>query len=1323
MGADIQAYKAAKAQWTVARDEWQKRLDYYNELLNRLKQPIQTSEVAPAVEGVAPQATNEMQLVSEQAPIDNTAMEVAQETQNMQPVQETVAESQGGENNEMVEPVGNSEQLTNNVKTEDVNQSEDNLEMVAEGENAPGNGGVLLSDEVDENGRQFVLNSNGNIVFGEIGEDSGLTPAPILLSEGLITNPATNDGYGLVHIEARHGDQIRNAGYKSVVEFVEEVAKNYEVIREGKDRNGHQTYMLQLTDKHNNTLMVELSGDGTYWNINTAGIFKTSYGKNRKEVYNRHTTAKQPTETVEASQDAEQSGTQATSSMNAPTTSSVSEDRNIVSNEQENTQKSDENAENGGEITETTANPTDSEPDSATPSNEDELDIYLAELKAQQERQKTIFPKLPKPSSFVEAYASNDTEAINKLDKQLDDALQMLVPMDITMVEATIKGMKDSKSIIKAGSANERKETPAYKAYDHIEKALAKRKKQLEKKLSEDEKRKVDIIKRGNRGEWHEIPQPKQENKPVESEPIKDEAPVTSEPAEQPETNEVANAGPVNVETLQLNMSDEDFNALLNGGDKTAISEYLAEMDGLLRIGVGSPLDGQEALREEYRKAVEQYGKENIPAEVMDDLNSRMQPYSDLSRAIFDRKYALQDKLREIEASEAQANEQAEKEAKAERKKTAFGGFLAGKTDLGAGSAEKALSKKYNFDGKVMTVAEFVEDAVGNGNVKLSAIEEPKYKGASRAAWNRMDARQQEADAKRVKESGTKTVYTVNDHDLGKTAYDYAKFLLDKKAEQEKADAKKAVEEDDDTLYREGDKISYDDAVLIAEEFVRTHKGAAKKVVISKGYEFVEQQMRNAGFSEVSIEAFKKNYAKGKRTTAAYYPDSDCIVIFKTGDKSSFMDSIWHENSHRVLDKYIKNPGLLKIRFDELPVKYKDIIIKLLEGNYEEYQYPEEAMCMFIGGLYKNTPYLKNGKYNITRDFITFEKEYRRFVDFAQNVIDNIYYGRETEFDGDGPSGINGRQGEWNSTHQRNSGRERDGGTNKERTEVVNREGEGSLAHEWWHALDNYFARRANVPMGMVTDSRSIDMRPELREAYNNLLKMIDKSDYYKRSKAKGDYWGRMHEVTARLMAEWVDQSLKDKGELNTFLSRGANTGMWKNMKYAFYRMRAMVRGVTPMSFEEFEKTPEALAGLPYPSKEEVKEFGDAMRNIFDTVQEQETEDGKVMFYNQVENSADILDNVEKELSLEQTNIQKDEKSILPERIVDRILRGYSRRGRGEQPTGEIADIARRYNEGRTIIADSPLLRDFLKLIKRLTYYEIDNYLLSQYKEDTVTSC
>ena len=208
-----------------------------------------------------------------------------------------------------------------------------------------------LSSEIDENGRPFVLNSNGTTIFGQIEPESGLTPAPILLSEGVITNPATNDGYGLVHIEARHGEQIRNAGYNSVVDFVEEVAQNYELIREGKNRQGHQTYMLQLTDKHNNTLMVELSGDGTYWNINTAGIFKTSYGRNRKEVYHRHTTEKQSTETAGVSQGVEQSGTQTPSSMSTPT-SSASKDTQSVSTEQTDKEEiSEKRGESNAEVT------------------------------------------------------------------------------------------------------------------------------------------------------------------------------------------------------------------------------------------------------------------------------------------------------------------------------------------------------------------------------------------------------------------------------------------------------------------------------------------------------------------------------------------------------------------------------------------------------------------------------------------------------------------------------------------------------------------------------------------------------------------------------------------------------------------------------------------------------------------------------------------------------------------------------------------------------------------------------------------------------------
>ena len=199
-----------------------------------------------------------------------------------------------------------------------------------------------LSQEKDEHGMKFVISKDGTTTFGRMESESGLADVPIKLSEGVITNPVTKEGYGLVHIEARHGDQIRNAGFATVVDFVEEVAKNYEVIREGIERNGNQTYLLQLTDKNNNTLIVELSGDETYWNINTAGIFRNSYGAKNKVVYNRHATEKQSAETVEASLSGELNGTTPSTSMNTPIQQnvfSVGKDRKNSDTLQENLQK------------------------------------------------------------------------------------------------------------------------------------------------------------------------------------------------------------------------------------------------------------------------------------------------------------------------------------------------------------------------------------------------------------------------------------------------------------------------------------------------------------------------------------------------------------------------------------------------------------------------------------------------------------------------------------------------------------------------------------------------------------------------------------------------------------------------------------------------------------------------------------------------------------------------------------------------------------------------------------------------------------------------
>lgn len=135
--------------------------------------------------------------------------------------------------------------------------------------------------DVDENGHPFIQSSDGTTVFGEITEDSGLTAAPIKMSEGFnnVDEQGNNIGYGLLHIQAGHGKQILEAGYSSVQEFVEDVCRNYEEIRIGRSRRSNKTYMLlELHDeKHKRTLYVELSHDGTYWNVNSGGIFRNNY--------------------------------------------------------------------------------------------------------------------------------------------------------------------------------------------------------------------------------------------------------------------------------------------------------------------------------------------------------------------------------------------------------------------------------------------------------------------------------------------------------------------------------------------------------------------------------------------------------------------------------------------------------------------------------------------------------------------------------------------------------------------------------------------------------------------------------------------------------------------------------------------------------------------------------------------------------------------------------------------------------------------------------------------------------------------------------------
>ena len=278
-----------------------------------------------------------------------------------------------------------------------------------------------LSDEIDENGQQFVLNSNGELEFGKIDKESGLRNVPILLSEGVITDPATNAGYGLVHINARHGEEIRKAGYSSVVSFIEDVARNYERIKEGKDRDGNKTYLLQLTDKNNNTLIVELSNDGTYWNINTAGIFRNSYGKGNV-VYERHATNTQSAETAAESLGGEQSSTTLPTSIKSATQqeelSSAHKGTNNIPNPQISKQKSAENLLNASQNEQTSSGQSSSDNrrrnSEGTPKDEQSKNTGKQQSQSQQSGNK-IFT-----DDAYEAARRRMHERLNRLNAGLD---------------------------------------------------------------------------------------------------------------------------------------------------------------------------------------------------------------------------------------------------------------------------------------------------------------------------------------------------------------------------------------------------------------------------------------------------------------------------------------------------------------------------------------------------------------------------------------------------------------------------------------------------------------------------------------------------------------------------------------------------------------------------------------------------------------------------------------------------------------------------------------------------------------------------------------
>ena len=140
------------------------------------------------------------------------------------------------------------------------------------------------------------------------------------------------------------------------------------------------------------------------------------------------------------------------------------------------------------------------------------------------------------------------------------------------------------------------------------------------------------------------------------------------------------------------------------------------------------------------------------------------------------------DRFHQAIEDEARAEKQAEADAKSAKEKEInekYNGYFENRKGLDKARDLKTLEKKYNFDGKVMSSKEFVEQAMDNG-VEIKEREVNKLDYPSRTRWNRMTGYEQDEYEKRIKAAGKKTVYSINGFEFPKTVVDYAKFYKEK---------------------------------------------------------------------------------------------------------------------------------------------------------------------------------------------------------------------------------------------------------------------------------------------------------------------------------------------------------------------------------------------------------------------------------------------------------------------------------------------------------------------------------------------------------------
>ena len=1192
------------------------------------------------------------------------------------------------------------------------------------------------TSEIDENGLPFVVSENGTTSFGVIREESGLPSAPIKLSEGY--QDENGKGYGLRHIEAGHGDEIRNAGFSTVEEFVSYVAKNYDEdnIRVGKQRrNGNTTYLIQVTDSHDNTLFIELSRDGSYWNVNSGGVFRKGYS-NKKETVAK-TEPQQPNNAVSSDSSLSTDEQSGTSSIEPNGESTVSDRKvnNSASDKQESEEESSAQRSDreGTQTVQGAAEAAKQEQKSSRLEIEgaeklsaeraeaveryaeghycvpirviaDEADIRksgLSEVAVAQMMEALAEEDVPavycredkkiyifaghkdsnvgstlahenfhaladaigdarERNRMFEAYRDTilaDSKHGNYFKKLLDAVRAEYAPEEVLedFVAFTINKMYSTPNTIGFMERTLDGDLKEYIFNNFInrifnEKALEPSKPANQQGNSENDRGMAGLLRRGGDSAGSTQAERRADGGNSAGEEIADgKAGGAAEAAKQEQKDETR--------------AIEDFGEKLEGARKDLIRDFAKRVENVtLQSLIELPLS-KAFKRPNLRKMIE--------TGIISDDDALLAEAIMLGLIYAKNKPAMA-------ASARRKREIAEWAQETHAAIQLLGEVLSGEKER----RDKALAqRKAALDERLAAVNRHVDDLrrwnPGRGIPYLTAIpdEVEVIKHILEAIGHK---------------PGEKINLPLTHLEIGRDGVTYSVSgptkqgaLWFKKYHDSKEDAL-------NTMIFAARLLRGDADIEIPEEYLAV-KGVGMRHQEPTGkYEVLYwsrngKELKTAVYSDKQkAEEFAKTHEGRVREQMQYTSEYDRYTVTVVNPISGIRHQIGKEFADRA-----ELTAWMDGQHDEVNALAVDAIAKEMGTKSSAHEHFRVTATWRNGEMmYSIVSTDKNNPWPIIQDFPTrreaeehlasireeLEGKRRKRIEKEKSVV---YF--NTGEKRKGPDHRNGKDatpemydeafgfrgvqfGNWTNAEDRQMamnqaydalmdlaeqlglspralslygelglafGARGMGGASAhyEPSQVVinltKTRGAGTLAHEWWHALDNYLARHAGVTLGHATHGNGTEnMDPDVSEAIDNLIKAVVSSNYGKRSAAKGDYWRRRTEMTARLFETWISERIKGEGNVSPFLASGLSESaldLYQTFNYYAYKAnerrlaKQEKREPNIMSKEEFFKTPESLNGYPYPVVDELGQFAPQLERLFEVLAGREQANGTMV--------------------------------------------------------------------------------------------------------------